>query len=277
MNTAPLADARYERLAAVIRDVGSAVTAYSGGVDSTLVAVVASRELGARALAVTGISSSLSTAEGEAAHRVAESLGLIHRTVETHELEVAGYRANAGDRCFFCKSELFGHLRRLADVEGFEAVLSGDNLDDVTPGSHRPGMRAASEWAVRSPLIEAGLGKADIRELAALLGLPNHAKVASPCLASRVPHGTPVDRETLARIERAEAAVRVLGFREFRVRHHGDIARIEVPADDFQRAVQHRDALVHGVRRAGYRWVTLDLAGFRSGSLNVVLEPGWSS
>lgn len=272
MNGPALDDARYDTLAACIRSYGSAVVAYSGGVDSTLVAVVAHRELGARALAVTGISASLSGSEREQAKRLAQDLELPHRCVDTDELARPGYRANAGDRCFHCKSELFEQLRTLAQREGFAHVLSGDNLDDVQPGGHRPGMRAAEAWSVQKPLIESGLGKEDVRALAKLLNIPNHAKVASPCLASRVPHGVAVDREVLAKIERAEAAVRGLGFSQFRVRHHGDVARLELGGTELERALAERTALVRGVKAAGYQWVTLDLAGFRSGSLNVVLR-----
>lgn len=265
-------DPRYQRLAAEIRGYGAVVVAFSGGIDSTLVAVVAQRELGDRALAVTGVSPSLSAAEREQAGRLAATLELRHRCVDTHELRRAGYRANAGDRCFHCKSELFERLVALAEREGFHKVLSGDNRDDVVPGSHRPGMRAAESLGVASPLVTSGLGKDDVRALARALELPNHAKVASPCLASRVPHGVEVDRDVLARIEAAEAAVRSLGFEEFRVRHHGDVARLELRAADLERAVACRSELVRGVKAAGYRWVTMDLGGFRSGSLNVVLQ-----
>lgn len=272
MNPSVTADPRYNRLSECIRAYGSVVVAYSGGVDSTLVAVVAHRELGDRALAVTGISASLSGSERTQAMRLAEGLALPHRCVDTHELSRPEYRANAGDRCFHCKSELFERLRSLAEHEGYAHVLSGDNLDDVKPGGHRPGMRAAAAWSVQKPLIESELGKEDVRALAKMLDIPNHAKIASPCLASRVPHGIAVDREVLAKIESAEAAVRDLGFVQFRVRHHGDIARLELGNVEFERAIAERSALVRGIKAAGYQWVTLDLGGFRSGSLNVVLQ-----
>lgn len=259
----------------IIGAYGPTITAFSGGVDSTLVAVIAARVHGERALAVTGVSSSLAASEREHAVQLAAALGLRHRLIDTHELERPGYRANAGDRCYHCKTELFERLVELAAAEGFAAVASGDNLDDL--GGHRPGLRAAAEQGVRKPLVEAGMGKDRIRELARALGLPNHHKPAAPCLASRVPHGTHVDPATLAKIEQAELALRTLGFEELRVRHHGELARIELPAAELARALEQRHAIVAALKRAGYLFVTLDLAGFRSGSLEVLLRKGAGS
>lgn len=261
-----------ERLEAVIRGYGPTLTAFSGGVDSTLVAVVAARVHGERALAVTGVSASLASSEREHASKLASELGLRHRLIDTHELARPGYRQNAGDRCYHCKTELFERLRELAAAEGFAAIASGDNLDDL--GDHRPGLRAATEHEVRKPLIEAQLGKAMIRAIALQLGLPNHQKPAAPCLASRVPAGTRVSPEILAQIEAAEAGVRVLGFAEFRVRHHGELARIELPIAELTRALERRVELLAAVKRAGYLFVALDLAGFKSGSLNILGPAG---
>jgi len=259
-------------LEAIVSGYGPTLTAYSGGVDSTVVAVVAARALGAAALAVTGVSASLSKFESTAAAHLAGELGLEHRVVDTDELSSAEYRANSGDRCYHCKTELFDRLTEIARQEGFSAVASGDNQDDL--GDHRPGMRAGEERSVRRPLVEAGLGKERVRALARHLGLPNHDKPATPCLASRIPHGVSVDAGVLGRVERAEVVLRGLGFELFRVRHHGDVARVELPEAEMDRALARRKQIVGGLREAGYRWVTLDLAGFRSGGLNVVLVNG---
>lgn len=270
-------DPRLARLRSVLLGYGPTVTAFSGGVDSTLVAAVAQQVLdraGQPALAVTGVSASLASDERAHAERVAAQIGLVHETIETREMLRPGYRANLGDRCYHCKTELFESLTRLAAERGFAAVASGDNLDDVAPGGHRPGMRAAEEQGVRKPLIEAGFTKDDVRAVAQALGLPNHQKPAAPCLASRIPHGTAVSPEVLAMVDAAESAVRRRGFSVFRVRHHGDLARLELAADELPRALELRHALVADLKRAGYTWVTLDLGGFRSGSLNVVLSNG---
>ncbi len=267
-----LADPRWARLEGVLREYGPTLTAYSGGVDSTLVAVAAARVHGEAAMAVTGVSASLAGRERSDAARVAERLGLRHREVETHEMQREGYRANAGDRCYHCKSDLFERLDALRTELGFAVVASGENLDDM--GDHRPGLRAARELSVRTPLVDAGLDKAAVRAMADQLGLPNAQKPAAPCLASRVPHGRRVSPEVLAQIERAEAAVRALGFEIFRVRHHGEVARLEIPRAHMARALELRERLDAELRAAGYAFVALDLRGFRSGSLNVLLDEG---
>jgi pyridinium-3,5-biscarboxylic acid mononucleotide sulfurtransferase len=257
------------RVAELVRDIGPPVTALSGGVDSSVVAVVADRVHGSRALAVTGVSPSLAPSELEAVTELARGLGLRHRLLETGEMELPAYRENGPDRCYHCKSDLFSRLLELARDEGCEAVLSGENKDDL--GDYRPGMQAGAEMGVRRPLLEAGLDKAQVRLLAAHLGLPNHDKPAAPCLASRVPHGVTVQPDILSRIADAEARLRVLGFEVLRVRHHGDLARVEVPDGDIARVVESREAVAEAVRGAGYLWVSVDLAGFRSGSLNDAL------
>jgi uncharacterized protein len=260
----------YDALAAEIRPLESAVVAYSGGVDSTLVMAVCHRELRGRTLAVTAVSPSVSRRELEAAGRIAALLGVPHRLVDTHELDNPEYRANAPNRCYFCKSELFGTLETVRAAEGFRVIVDGYNRDDV--GDWRPGVKAGEEHHVVSPLKRAGLGKAEIRELARWLGLPNWDKPAAPCLASRIPYFTAVTVEGLRQIEAAEDALHDLGFGVVRVRHHRDLARIEVPVEDLPRLVALGPRVEAALRAVGYRYVTVDLGGFRSGSLNRVLE-----
>ncbi len=271
MLTLDVKDPRLKRLQAVLESYESALVAFSGGVDSTLVAAVAFLVLGKKSLAVTGLSPSLSEREQDLATKLALDLGIPHRTLKTFEMQSQGYQENAGDRCYYCKSELFTRLATLASQENFQVVLSGDNLDDL--GGHRPGMKAAEEQAVRHPLIEAQFSKKDVRDIARMLGLPNHEKPASPCLASRVPAGIRVSPEVLSRVELAEAAIRELGFSVLRVRHHGDLARIEVPAVALERAFSLRDDLSKACLDAGYTWASLDLKGFRSGSLQELTPP----
>lgn len=242
------------------------LVAYSGGVDSALVMAIAHRELGEKALACIGISPSYPVREMRDAVKLAEELGVPYRLVNTEEYLDPNYAANPNNRCYFCKSELHNQLKSILANEGWGTVLDGNNASDV--GDYRPGMQAARERGVRSPLLEANVSKAEVRELAHYLGLPVWDKPAMACLSSRVPHGTPITPELLRQIEAAEDVLVELGFRQFRVRHHNELARLELPVEEFAKALEQHIALVNGVKAAGYRFVTLDLAGFRSGSLN---------
>lgn len=252
------------RLERAVSTADSAIVAFSGGVDSSLVAAAAHQVLGSRALAVTAVSPALASGELDGARSVAAHIGIAHRAITTNELARAGYRANGSDRCYHCKTELYEALASLADVEGFATLFSGANVDDL--GDWRPGLRAAEELGVRHPLIEAGLGKTQIRTLARELHLPSAEKPAMPCLASRLPFGTKVDRDVLAQIDRAEQALKRLGHRELRVRHFGDRARVELGADDLARA--NTDAVTEVVRKAGYLEVEVAREPLRSGSLH---------
>ena len=266
---APLTPAlltKLEQMRAIMHECGSVLVAYSGGVDSALVMAVAHRELGEKALACIGISPSYPVREMRDAVKLVEALGVPYRLVNTEEYLDPNYAANPNNRCYFCKSELHNQLKEILVAEGWGVVLDGNNASDV--GDYRPGMQAARERGVRSPLLEANIAKAEVRALAHYLGLPIWDKPAMACLSSRVPHGTPITPELLRQIEAAEDVLVELGFRQFRVRHHNEIARLELPAEEFPKAIEEHMAIVNGVKAAGYRFVTLDLAGFRSGSLN---------
>lgn len=276
----PTTQAKLDRLNATLDDLGSVVVAYSGGVDSAFLLLAAHDRLGERAVGLTVVSASLAHSELEDAKTIARQIGVRHVLVDGHETEDPNYLANSPNRCYFCKTETFDLAAEYAAREGFAAVADGTNADDT--GDHRPGRQAAREHGVRSPLLEAGLTKAEIRALSKRAGLPSWNKPALACLASRVPYGTPISVQVLSQVERAEAAVRALGVRQLRVRHHpagpnrrgGDLARIEVEAVDFERLLARRDELVTLLKALGYTYVTLDLAGFRSGSMNEVLaEP----
>lgn len=253
-------------LRGILHSFESVLVAYSGGVDSALVMAVAYEQLGTRALACIGVSPSYPTREMRDAVKLAEQAGIPYRLVDTMEYLDPNYAANPANRCYFCKSELHDKLHEIAAAEQWQQVVDGNNASDA--GDFRPGMQAARERSVRSPLLEAKISKAEVRAIAHYLGLPVWDKPAMACLSSRVPHGVAITPALLRQIEEAEDILVALGFTQFRVRHHGEIARIELPAEDFPRAIAEHETIVKGVTAAGYRFVALDLAGFRSGSLN---------
>jgi uncharacterized protein len=259
------------RLLAILRDAQSVLVCYSGGIDSAALLAAAHRELGARAIGMTAVSPSLADAEREDAVRLAREIGAEHRLVESAELEREGYTKNGPDRCFHCKSELYDIAERKRSEWGLACVLNGTNLDDL--GDYRPGLEAAKLAGVRSPFVEAGFSKSDVREVAQELGVSAWDKPAAACLSSRIPYGTSVTPERLSQVGGFEADLRSLGFRRSRVRYHDKIARIELDLEDLPRMLepQMREAVVLAGKTHGFTYVTLDLAGYRTGSHNEVL------
>ncbi|MCS6936950.1 MAG: ATP-dependent sacrificial sulfur transferase LarE [Candidatus Bipolaricaulota bacterium] len=268
MKTANL-DQKLMELRALMRSYGSAVVAFSGGVDSSVVLAVAKQELGERVLAVTAHSPVYAQRELEAAQRFAQELGVAHEIVLTRELDDPRYVNNPPTRCFHCKQELFSKLTELARARGFAVVLDGTNASDTS--DFRPGMRALQDYGIKSPLLEVGLTKPEIREIARAMNLPTAEKPAMACLASRLPYGSAITLEKLRQIEQAEELLFGLGLTQVRVRHYNEMARIEVPPDEMTKVLEHREEIAIALKELGFRYVTLDLMGYRSGSMNEAL------
>ena len=261
---------KYLSLKSIINRYDSAVVAFSGGIDSSLVAYVAGEVLGNNALAVTSGSASLKRSDLQLAETLGKDWNLSHEIIVTDELSKPDYRRNPIDRCFHCKTSLYTSLHVICKERGIDVIFNGTNLDDL--GDHRPGLMAADNYQVCSPLVEAGFHKSDVRQLANELGLKNADKPQSACLSSRFPYGTSIDEQLLSQVEQAETVLESLGFTQFRVRHHGDLARIEVTEKELEKAMDHRLHINEALGNLGYRYITLDMIGFRSGSLNEGLK-----
>ncbi len=260
---------KLDNLKGILSQLEIAIIAFSGGVDSTFLLKVASDVLGDKVLAVTATSASMPQKELEETKLLAKQIGVRHRIVHTKEVENPEYAKNPTNRCYHCKTELYSTLDSISQEFKDAVVLNGINLDDVS--DYRPGAKAATEWKVQSPLRESGLTKADIRLLSKELGLQTHDKPASPCLSSRIPYGSEVNPEKLKQIELGEDFLRSLGIRELRLRHHGDVARIEVAPNDFNVVLENSERISSELKKLGFKFVSLDLKGFRSGALNEVL------
>jgi uncharacterized protein len=263
--------AKEMQLRALFREMRAVVIAYSGGVDSSYVAYVATSELGANAICVTGESPSLPEYQRDEIDQTVKEFGFHHERIQTDELDHPGYRANAGNRCYFCKDELYSKLEPLAQSKNIKFIVDGSTTDDLD--DYRPGRQAATEHAVRSPLIEVQMSKSEVRELSRRVNLPTWNKPASPCLSSRIAYGTTVTIERLRKVDRGEEILRQFGFREFRVRHHDTLVRLEIAPEEMDRVLNREvlEQLAQRFRELGFKYVTLDLQGYRSGSMNEVL------
>ena len=259
---------KWDRLRTLLRGMKHAVLAYSGGVDSSLLLRATAEIMGPRLIAVTAVSETYPPGELEAAKELARTLGVTHRVIHTEELASEEFTQNSPERCYFCKKELYGKLKKIAEAEGISCILDGSNTDDLD--DFRPGRKAAEEFSVRSPLVESGLSKSDVRELARFLNLPVWDKPSLACLSSRIPYGTRITPDIIKTVQTAEDHLRELGFRQVRVRHHGTIARIEIEREDFQRLLSDEAVLkiAAALKALGYTYVCLDLEGYRTGSLN---------
>jgi len=263
---------KWDRLKTLLRGMNCAVLAYSGGVDSSLLLRATAEVMGPRLIAVTAVSETYPPGELEAATEFARSLGVTHRILRTQELASEEFARNSPERCYFCKKELYGKLKKIAETEGISCILDGSNTDDLD--DYRPGRKAAEEFSVRSPLVETGLSKSDVRELARFLNLPTWDKPSLACLSSRIPYGTRITPDIIETVKTAEDHLRVLGLRHVRVRHHGDIARIEIERDSFGQLLSNEavEKVTAALKGLGYTYVCLDLEGYRTGSMNAALD-----
>ena len=263
---------KWDRLRTLLRGMKCAVLAYSGGVDSSLLLRATAEVMGPRLIAVTAVSETYPPGELEAAKEFARTLGVTHRILRTQELASEEFARNSPERCYFCKKELYGKLKKIAETEGISCILDGSNADDLA--DYRPGRKAAEEFSVRSPLVETGLSKSDVRELARFLNLPSWDKPSLACLSSRIPYGTRITPDIIETVKTAEDHLRVLGFRQVRVRHHGDIARIEIDREAFGQLLSNEAAekITAALKGLGYTYVCLDLEGYRTGSMNAALD-----